>query len=40
MELKNVESLTTTREEARKFAADGKLAARKLEYLPVPEAAR
>lgn len=39
-EIKNVESFTTTRDEARKFAADGKLTPRTVPYLPVPEAAR
>jgi hypothetical protein len=39
-ELEAVESFTTSRQEARKFAADGKLAARKVPYLPAPEAAR
>jgi hypothetical protein len=39
-ELKNAESFATTREAARKFAAEGKLVPRKVEYLPPPEAAR
>jgi hypothetical protein len=39
-ELVHVESFTTTREEARKFAADGKLMPRKVGYLPAPAAAR
>jgi hypothetical protein len=39
-ELKAVESFTTTREEARRFAADGKLMLRKVDYLLAPEAAR
>lgn len=39
-ELKNVESFTTTRDAARKFAAEGKLVSRKVEYLSAPEAAR
>jgi hypothetical protein len=39
-ELKSLESFTTTREEARKFATEGPLVPRKVQYLPVPEAAR
>jgi hypothetical protein len=35
-EVKKVESFTTTQAEARKFAAEGKLVARKVEYLPAP----
>jgi hypothetical protein len=39
-ELKTAESFATTREQARTFAAEGKLAPRKVDYLPAPEAAR
>ncbi len=39
-EVKKVESFTTTREQARTFAAEGPLAPRKVPYLPAPEAAR
>lgn len=39
-ELKTAESFATTREEARTFAAEGKLVPRKVDYLPAPEAAR
>jgi hypothetical protein len=35
-EVKKVESFTTSQGEARKFAAEGKLTARKVEYLPAP----
>ncbi|GEM_PF-153636 len=36
-ELKLAESFATSRPEAQKFAAQGKLAARKFDYLPTPE---
>ncbi|MDE2118430.1 MAG: SH3 domain-containing protein [Betaproteobacteria bacterium] len=36
-ELKLAESFATSRPEAQKFAAQGKLAARKFDYLPAPE---
>jgi hypothetical protein len=36
-ELKFAESFATNRPEAQKFAAQGKLAARKFDYLPAPE---
>lgn len=39
-EVKAAESFATTREDARKFAAEGKLVPRKVEYLPAPAAAR
>jgi hypothetical protein len=39
-ELKKVESSTTSRGDAQKFSADGKLVAKKLEYLAAPGAAR
>lgn len=39
-ELKNAESFAATQEEARKFAVEGQLVPRKVEYLPVPEAGR
>ena len=39
-ELKKAESYATTRADAQKFAASGKLAARKVEYLPAPGAAK
>ena len=39
-ELRNAESFATTRAEAQKFAAEGKLTSRKVEYLSAPEAAR
>ena len=39
-ELKKMESFTVTESEARKFAAEGNLTARKLEYLPAPEGGR
>ena len=35
-ELKKAESYGVTRAEAQKFAAEGKLTARKVEYLPAP----
>jgi hypothetical protein len=35
-ELKKAESYSVTRAEAQKFAAEGKLTARKVEYLPAP----
>ncbi len=35
-ELKKAESFAATQAEARKFAAEGKLVARKVEYLPAP----
>jgi hypothetical protein len=37
MELKKAESFAVTKAEARKFAAEGRLVARKVEYLPAPE---
>jgi hypothetical protein len=40
IELKTAESFAATREEARKFAAEGKLGPRKVDDLPAPEAAR
>jgi hypothetical protein len=36
-ELKKVESFTVTDEEAKNFAAQGKLVARKVDYLPAPK---
>jgi hypothetical protein len=39
-ELKAAESFATTREEARTFAAEGRLRPQKVDYLPAPEAAR
>jgi hypothetical protein len=39
-ELEHAESFATTRANARKFAAEGKLVPRTVEYLPPPEAAR
>jgi hypothetical protein len=39
-ELKKAESFAATEAEARKFAAEGKLVARKVEYLSGPEAAK
>jgi len=36
VEVKKAESFTTTQAEARKFAAEGKLVPRKVEYLPAP----
>lgn len=39
-ELKNADSFATTREEGRKFAAEGKLVPRKVDDLPPPKAAR
>jgi len=39
-ELKNAESLAATRAEAQKFAAEGKLVPRKVEYLPAPGTVR
>ena len=39
-ELKKAESFATTRADAQKFAAAGKLAARKVEYLSAPGAAK
>ena len=39
-EVKTVESFTTTPEEARRFAVEGQLVPRKVEYLPAPEAGR
>jgi len=35
-ELKEMESFSTTAAEARRFAAEGKLVARKVQYLPAP----
>jgi hypothetical protein len=35
-EVKRIESFTTSQAEGRKFAAEGKLAARRVEYLPAP----
>jgi hypothetical protein len=35
-EVKKIESFTTTQGEARKFAGEGKLAPRKVQYLPAP----
>ena len=40
LELKKAESFAATQAEARKFAAEGKLVARKVKYLSAPEAAR
>jgi hypothetical protein len=40
MELKKAEAFATTRADAQKFAANGKLVARKMEYLSTPEAAK
>ena len=40
MELKKAESFAATEAEARKFAAEGKIVARKVEYLSAPEAAK
>jgi hypothetical protein len=39
-ELKKAESFATTQTEAQKFAANGKLVARKVDYLSTPEAAK
>jgi Bacterial SH3 domain len=39
-ELKKAESYATTRAEAQQFAASGKLAARRMEYLPAPGSAK
>jgi hypothetical protein len=39
-ELKKAESYATTRAQAQQFAASGKLAARKVEYLPTPGSAK
>jgi hypothetical protein len=39
-ELKKAESFAVTEAEARRFATEGKLVARKVEYLPAPEAAK
>ena len=39
-ELKKVESFATTRAAAQKFAAEGKLVARTVEYLPSPDVVR
>jgi hypothetical protein len=39
-ELKKAESFAATEAEARKFAAEGKLVARKVEYLSAPEAGK
>lgn len=39
-EVKKAESYATTRADAQKFAASGKLAARKVEYLPAPGSAQ
>ncbi len=39
-ELKKAESYSTTRTEAQKFAADGKLVARRVDYLSTSEAAK
>ena len=39
-ELKKAEAFSATQGEARKFAAEGKLVARKVEYLSAPEAAK
>jgi hypothetical protein len=39
-ELKKAESYGVTQAEAQKFAAEGKLTARKVEYLPAPETGR
>lgn len=39
-EIKNIESFTVTRDDARKFAADGALMSRKVDDLPVPEVSR
>jgi len=39
-ELKKTESYATTRAQAQQFAASGKLAARKVEYLPTPGSAK
>ena len=40
LELKKAESFAATQAEARKFAAEGKLVARKVGYLSAPEAAK
>jgi hypothetical protein len=40
VELRKVESFAVTEVEARRFAAEGKLVARKLEYLSAPRAAK
>ena len=40
LELKKAESFAATQAEARTFAAEGKLVARKVEYLSAPEAAK
>ena len=39
-ELKKAESFAATEAEARRFATEGKLVVRKVEYLPAPEAAK
>ena len=39
-ELKKAQSYATTRAQAQQFAASGKLAARKVEYLPTPGSAK
>lgn len=39
-EVQKAESYTTTRAEARQFAASGKLVSRKVDYLPTPESAK
>jgi hypothetical protein len=40
VELRKAESFAVTEAEARRFAAEGKLVARKVEYLSAPEAAK
>ena len=40
LELKKAESFGATQAEGRKFAAEGRLVARKVEYLAAPEAAK
>jgi hypothetical protein len=40
MELRKAESFAATEAEARRFAAEGKLVARKVKYLSAPEAAK
>ncbi len=40
VELKKAESFATTQTDAQKFAANGKLVARKVEYLSTPKAAK
>jgi hypothetical protein len=40
MELRKTESFAATEAEARRFAAEGKLVARKVKYLSAPEAAK